>query len=326
MHTGGEPVRIIESGFPTPIGATLLDKRRWVREHHDDLRTALMWEPRGHADMYGALLVEPDDPAADLAVLFLHNEGYSTMCGHATIALGRYAVERGLVTPTAPETHLVLQCPCGPVQVWVETDPSGRTGAVRFHSVEAFATALDVTAEVPGHGAIVCDIAYGGAFYAFAPAGRFGLDVRTSAIADLVAAAGALTEALRSDPAISGAGHADLHDLYGSILVDDRPGTAEAPSANICVFADAQVDRSPTGSGVTARLAIAAARGEVEVGEVRHYRSVLDTAMTGRVVTESPGDPHPAVTVEVAGMAHFTGRSTFTAEADDPLAKGFRLR
>jgi trans-L-3-hydroxyproline dehydratase len=324
MHTGGEPVRIIESGFPDPVGTTLLDKRRYVRANLDHLRTALMLEPRGHDDMYGALLVTPDLDEADLAVLFLHNEGYSTMCGHATIALGRYAVERGLVTPTPPQTHLVLQCPCGPVHVWVDTDRNGRAGSVRFHSVDAFAAALDLTPEVTGFGPVVCDLAYGGAFYAIARAAEFGLDVTNSSVTELVAAATALTEALRGHPALIGAGTDDLHDLYGSILIDDESGAE--PSTNICVFADAQVDRSPTGSGVTARLALAAARGEIRPGEARRFRSLLGTEMSGSVVSISEASPHPIVTVEVGGMAHFTGRSTFTWEAHDPLAKGFRLR
>ncbi len=326
MHAGGEPVRIIERGFPAIEGATLLDKRRFVREHHDDLRTALMFEPRGHDDMYGALLVEPDHPDADLAVLFMHNEGYSTMCGHATLALGRYAIERRLVEAVSPETHLVLQCPCGPVDVYVDVDEAGKVSGTRFHSVDAFAAALDLEIEVPGYGTIVCDIGYGGAFYAFARASAFGLEVRGSPVAELVAAAAALTDTLRTHPAIGGTSDPDLHFLYGSILTDGLPGMPSAASANICVFADAQVDRSPTGSGVTARIALATARGEVEPGEVRHFRSVIGTEMTGTVVAIQDHGDTTTVTVEVGGKAHFTGRSIFTWERNDPLAKGFRVR
>ena len=180
MHAGGEPVRIVESGYPPIPGDTILDKRRYVRQNLDHLRRILMHEPRGHFDMYGVIPVEPDLPEADLAVLFMHNEGYSTMCGHATIALGRYAVDRGLVPKTEPETRLVIQCPCGPVAVFVEVR-DGVAARVRFQSVGAFALNLDTQVHVEGYGSIRYDIGYGGAFYAVADATEFGLDVRTSA-------------------------------------------------------------------------------------------------------------------------------------------------
>ena len=143
MHTGGEPLRVVEHGTPAITGTTLLDKRRYVKQHLDDLRKFLVFEPRGHHDMYGVYIVEPDHPEADFGVLFFHNEGYSTMCGHAVIALGRYAVDKGLIgrAPTAPETQVNIQCPCGLVKTFVEYN-NGKTGAVRFHSVPAFAFAL----------------------------------------------------------------------------------------------------------------------------------------------------------------------------------------
>lgn len=142
MHTGGEPLRIVESGYPEIQGQTILDKRRFVKTNLDRLRTFLMTEPRGHFDMYGALLVKPDIPGAHLAVLFMHNEGYSTMCGHAVIALGRYAIDKGIVAnPASPETEVSIQCPCGLVKCFVQYD-QGKTGRVRFHSVPAFVFAL----------------------------------------------------------------------------------------------------------------------------------------------------------------------------------------
>lgn len=326
MHTGGEPVRIVESGYPPILGATILDKRRYVRSELDHLRSFLMLEPRGHDDMYGVLMVEPDLPEADLAVLFMHNEGYSTMCGHATIAIGKYAVARGLVEVREPTTHFVLQCPCGPVQVSVDVD-GGRPGRTRFRSVPAFATALDQEAQVPGFGTIPYDLAYGGAFYAFADAAAFGLDVRTSPVRRLVDAATGLTAAVRSHPAVIHPDGPDLAFLYGTILTDGGDGSPESgPSANVCVFADAQVDRSPTGSGVTGRMALVAARRGARRGRVHTFESIVGSTMTGAVVEELAGGEHPVVTVEVAGEAHFTGTAEFTVEPSDPLANGFRLR
>lgn len=326
MHTGGEPVRIVESGYPPLRGETILDKRRYARERFDHLRTALMHEPRGHFDMYGVIPVEPDLPEADLAVLFIHNEGYSLMCGHAVLALGRYAVDKGLVEAVEPETRMVIQCPCGPVTVYAEVR-EGRAGRVRFHSVGAFAYELGRTAQVPGYGPVPYDTAYGGAFYALAPASAFGLDVRSSPASELRAAASALSAAA-GDCELAHPDSGELAYLYGSILTDGVDD--ERPSANICVFADAQVDRSPTGSGVTARMAVRYAQGLVGPGEERVFVSVTGSEMTGKVVSvavgSGVGDNHPVTVVEVAGRAYYTGSARFTIEPDDPLPAGFLLR
>lgn len=328
MHTGGEPVRIIESGYPPLAGETILDKRRYAREKFDHLRTALLHEPRGHFDMYGVIPVEPDLPEADLAVLFIHNEGYSLMCGHAVLALGRYAVDKGMTEAVEPETRMVVQCPCGPVTVYAEVR-EGRTGRVRFHSVGAFAHRLGRTAQVPGFGPVSYDTAYGGAFYALAPAAAFGLDVRRSPVAELRAAAVALSGAVAGEGGLSHPDSEELAYLYGSILTDGIDD--ERPSANICVFADAQVDRSPTGSGVTARMALRYAKGQVRAGEERVFVSVAGSEMTGKVVSAAGGGSgvggdHPVTTVEVAGKAHYTGAARFTMEDDDPFPRGFLLR
>lgn len=323
MHTGGEPVRIVESGYPPVRGDTILDKRRYARDQLDHLRTMLMHEPRGHFDMYGVIPVEPDLPGADLAVLFMHNEGYSTMCGHATIAFGRYAVDRGLAPKVEPETRLVIQCPCGPVVTFVEV-ADGEAGRVRFRSVDAYAYALERKVEVEGYGRVVYDVGYGGAFYAVADAAAFGLDVRGSPIRELTAAGGALTEAVRADLLLTHPDSDELADLYGSILTDGIE--TEGPSANVCVFADSQVDRSPTGSGVTARMAIRHSRRQVSVGEERVFTSVTGAAMTGKVVEERAVGDRAGVVVEVAGRAYYTGRSFFTTEPGDPFGSGFLLR
>ena len=323
MHTGGEPVRIVESGYPPIRGATILDKRRYARENLDHLRKALMREPRGHFDMYGVIPVEPDLPEADLAVLFMHNEGYSTMCGHATIALGRYAVDSGLVEATEPETRVVIQCPCGPVVTYVQVD-QGVTSGARFESVGAFAFAMDRHVDLGATGTISYDVGYGGAFYAIADATQFGIDVRTSPVSELVATANSLTDAARRDVSLEHPHAEDLGFLYGSILTDGRDDGS--PSANVCVFADSQVDRSPTGSGVTARMALRHARGQAAIGDSHEFESVTGSRMTGQVVSTSQVGAHQAVTVEVGGRAFYTGTATFTIDPQDPLAEGFLLR
>ena len=177
MHTGGEPLRIVTSGYPDLPKGTILEKRAHVRDHLDHLRKILMFEPRGHADMYGALLVEPDLPGADLAVLFLHNEGYSTMCGHAIIALGRYAVDQGLVKAGEDVTLVNIECPCGMVRAEVAMQ-GGRPAEVSFESVPSFLFAKDKALTIGNWGKVNFDIAYGGAFYALADARQFGAQVR----------------------------------------------------------------------------------------------------------------------------------------------------
>ncbi len=323
MHTAGEPVRIVTGGYPDLPGATILAKRRYAREHHDDLRRLLMFEPRGHEGMYGVIPVAPDHPDADLAVLFCHNEGYSTMCGHATIALGRWAVDTGQVPAAEPETPVAIQVPAGLVRCMVDV-AGGRAGAVRFRSVPAFALALDAKVDVPGYGAVAVDVAYGGAFYALAPAAAIGLDVGTSPTRELVDGAAAITAAVAATVPIAHPDDPDLGFLYGTILTDDADGAGGAITANICVFADRQVDRSPCGSGVTARIAALAARGRIAIGETRRFAGPTGATFTGTAVAEAVAGRHPATVVEVGGRAHYSGRATYTVEGDDPLP-GFLL-
>jgi len=322
MHTGGEPLRIVTGGYPALAGATLLEKRREARERHDRLRRLLMREPRGHAEMYGAVLVPPDDPAADLAVLFLHNEGYSTMCGHAVIALGRYAIDKGLVAAMVPTTQVAIQCPCGLVVATVTVEGS-KSGAVSFESVPAFAAALDAPVSVPGYGEVRVDIGYGGAFYAILPAATLGLSLTDNPLGTKLAAAKAVTAALRDHPSIVHPEEPDLSFLYGTILTEapDAPG----PARNLCVFGGGQIDRSPTGSGVTARLAVDHAKGLIGPGDTRDFLSVTGSRFTGAVVRDARCGDRPAVVVRVAGQAHYSGEAVFRLEEDDPFAEGFLL-
>ena len=321
MHTGGEPTRIVVDGWPRLTGRTLLDKRREAKEKHDRLRRGLMLEPRGHDGMYGALLVEPDHPDADLAVLFMHNEGYSTMCGHATIALARWAVDSGRVARQEPETVVRLQCPCGLVTCRVAAD-----GFVRFESVPAFAWALDRVAPTATWGPVSVDIGFGGAFYAVLAADEIGLDLRTSPMRAIVDAGEEIARATAASVPIEHPGSPDLGFLYGTILTDGGDGTGGQPSRNVCIFAGRQIDRSPTGSGVTARMALLRARRRVGPGEERLFESCTGATFSGRIVGDAaPVAGRRAVTVEVGGRAHLTGEARFRFDDDDPLRYGFTL-
>jgi len=316
MHTGGEPTRIVVDGWPRFAGRILLDKRREAKERFDHLRRGLMLEPRGHDGMYGALLVEPDHPDADLAVLFMHNEGWSTMCGHATIALARWAVESGRVKgPTVR-----LQCPCGLVVASVAAD-----GWVRFESVPSFAYALDRIAPTATWGPVTVDVAYGGAFYAFLPADTIGLDLHRSPMRAIVDAGEEIARAVSKAVPIEHPDEPDLAFLYGTILTDGGDG-AEMPSRNVCIFAGRQIDRSPTGSGVSARMALQVARRQARLGDQCRFESCTGSLFTGMAVREVPPvGPRKAVIVEVGGVAHFTGEARFRFDPDDPLRDGFSL-
>ena len=321
MHTAGEPVRIVTGGYPALKGDSVLAQRRDARDNHDHLRRAMMLEPRGHAGMYGVIPVRPSHPGAVLGVLFTHNEGYSTMCGHATVALGRWVVDQGLAPRTEPETRFVIEAPCGPLALAC-TVQDGEVTSVRFESVPAYAHALDVAVDVPGFGRIITDIGYGGAFYAILPASRFGLDFFATPLAELVAAGGALTDVIRRERTIAHPTEPDLGFLYGTILTDDAG--PEHESWNLCVFAERQVDRSPTGSGVTARMALDHARGRLRPGQTRVFRGISGEPFTGRVTRAAPEIPG-AVRVEVGGRGFYAGRGAFVIEADDPLGHGFAL-
>ena len=322
MHTAGEPVRIVTGGYPELTGATILDKRREARERHDHLRRALMLEPRGHAGMYGVIPVKASNPEAVAGALFMHNEGYSTMCGHATIALGRWLVETGQVPAAAPETRFAVELPCGIVTVACRVE-SGRVVSTAFDSVPAFLSHPDVEVQPEGHGTVRLDIAYGGAFYAILPSSALGLDFFKTPIVNLVRAATAITDAVRASVPITHPEADDLGFLYGTILTDDA--LVSAPSYNLCVFAEGQIDRSPTGSGVTARMARDHARGLIGARQERTFHGPTGIPFRASVKSAVDGPAPESVTVRVSGISAFSGRSTFVIEPADPLAHGFAL-
>ncbi len=321
MHTGGEPLRIITQGYPAIQGNTILEKRRYVTQHLDHLRKFLMFEPRGHKEMYGALLVEPSLAEADIAVLFMHNEGYSTMCGHAVIALGRYAIDEGFVERQFPTTTVNIECPCGLVKVEVDS----KTNESSFVSVPAFALSLDQEVELDNGQKIKVDISYGGAFYALVEDHVLGLNIETDSVEKLTHAADALTQKAKAQLKLTHPDSDDLAFLYGTIITD-RNLPLKKPSKNICIFADAQVDRSPTGSGVTARMAQAHARGLYQMGEEAIFKSIVDSEFKAHIESQAALQDLNAVHVNVTGKGFYTGRSSFIYDDGDELGKGFLCR
>jgi proline racemase len=323
-HTGGEPFRVITSGFPDLSGDTILAKRRWMKEHFDHLRTALMWEPRGHADMYGCIVTPPVSPGADIGILFMHNEGYSTMCGHGIIAITKVVLETGLLPMQAPETIIRIDSPAGLITACARVS-SGEVKSVRFRNVPSFVLSMDETVDAPGMGRVRYDIAFGGAFYAYVKAE----DANVRCIPDdfrlLIEKGMAIKRAVMAKQEIAHPFEPDLGFLYGTIFISP-PQAADAHSRNVCIFAEGEVDRSPTGTGVSGRLAIHHARGEIGLGKPIVVESIIGSRFSGRVIEATTFGNYPAVIPEVEGTAYITGRQEFLIAPSDPLRNGFLLR
>src|SRR4051812_2855110 len=307
-HTAGEPFRIVLDGVPEIAGATVAERRLAAIADPavDGVRRLLCHEPRGHADMYGGFLVPPDDDGADLGVLFWHKDGFSTACGHGTIALGAWAVRTGRVTADPDgETDVVIDVPSGRVTARVRCR-GGAVEAVTFRNVPSSVVARGI--EVEG---VHVDVAFGGALYASVPAAAFGLRVTPEDLPALIAAGRRVKAALEGTDVARWPADERLSAIYGTILFEELgPGHQR----NVAVFADGEVDRSPCGSGTCARVALVD-------GPLRH-ESIVGTTFDARIADRAP----EGVIVEVTGMAYPTGEHRFTLDPDDPLGHGFVLR
>ncbi len=322
-HTGGEPFRIVLSGVPELRGESILDRRRWALEHLEHVRRGLMWEPRGHADMYGALITPPVTEGADFGILFLHNEGYSTMCGHGIIAITKVAIDTGLVAASEPETTLRIDSPAGLVEARAQVR-RGVAGDISFRNVPSFAADLDCVVETE-FGPVTYDLGYGGAYYAVVDAEKVGVRCVPDDTRALIEAGIRIKRSIVATREIHHPTGDDLGFLYGVIFVEPSP-TAGVHSRNVCVFAEGEVDRSPTGTGVSARLAIHYARGEVEIGERIVIESLVGSRFGGCVVETARLGDREAVIPEVDGSAFITGLHEFLFDPDDPLSEGFLVR
>ena len=323
-HAEGEPLRIITGGLPPIPGDTILERRRYLRENLDHLRTALMWEPRGHADMYGAIMTDPVTPEADAGVLFLHNEGYSTMCGHGIIGLVTVALETGLLPMAGPVTTVKLDTPAGLVTAHAKLEGS-RVRSVAFENVPSFVYVLDQRVDVPGIGPLRYDVAFGGAFYAYCQAADLGLGLGPPDFRRLIELGTAIKRAVMDSLSIEHPFEDDLSLLYGTIFVGP-PQAGGADSRNVCIFAEGEVDRCPTGTGVSGRLALNHARGQVGVGQPFVVESIIGTRFTGRILGTTTFGEYEAVIPEIEGSAHIVGRHEFLIDPEDPLRDGFMLR
>jgi len=323
-HTGGEPFRVLVDGFPELKGNTILEKRRYAKEHYDHLRTALMWEPRGHADMYGCILTPPTLPDADFDILFIHNEGFSTMCGHGIIGIATVVLETGMFPVVSPTTVLKINSPAGLITAYAHIE-NGHVKNVSFHNVPSFVAAPDQVVDVPGLGKIRYDLAFGGGFYAYVNAEDAGVTCSPEDFRPLIEKGMAIKHAVMASQKIEHPFEEDLGFLYGTIFVGP-PTQPESHSQNVCIFAEGEVDRSPTGTGVSGRLAIHHHRGEIHKGQSLVIESIIGSKFTGKVVEETTFGAYAAIIPEVQGEAHIVGRNELWINPNDPLKDGFILR
>jgi trans-L-3-hydroxyproline dehydratase len=321
-HTAGEPLRIITSGLPEIPGDSMLARRRFMADQLDDYRMLLMREPRGHSEMYGAVLTPPVTDDGDTGVLFLHNGGYSTMCGHAIIALATAAVEQQLFPVDDPES-IRIDTPAGQVVARAHLNEDGSVREVSFRNVPSFVLEPLFPVRVDGR-AVNITIAFGGAFYAYLDAEALGFRLQPEEAPRLVELARKVKKAVSTQYRIVHPdGDDDLNFLYGCIFV--RPGESPNQSRNACVFADGQLDRSPTGTGVSGRAAIHWTRGELGLGESLEIESIIGTRFRVRCLEETQVGGIRAVIPEVSGRASLTGKHEFVLDPRDPLPRGLHI-
>lgn len=321
-HTMGEPTRIIYDGFPELPGDTMMSKKAFLTEHYDHFRSALMLEPRGHRNMFGALLTQPVHPEADFGVIFMDSGGYLNMCGHGSIGTAAVIVETGMKQVTEPYTQVVLDAPSGLINAKVHV-VDGKVQEVSILNVPSFLYLTQQSVTLPEWGKIRFEISFGGSFFALINAEELGLELSTENI-DRIAALGmaALGEINRTvavkHPYLD-IGTVDLVEFYSPTA------SKQADMKNCVVFGDGQIDRSPCGTGTSAKLASLYAGGELKLGQEFVCESITGSVFRAAAVRETQVGSYPAIIPEITGNAHLTGISQWILDKNDPQVYGFLL-
>jgi len=324
LHTGGEPLRVFTSGLPEIKGNTILEKRKYFRDKFDYIRTGTMWEPRGHADMYGAIITEPTTEDGDFGTFFLHNEGYSTMCGHAMIALVTLVLDTGMIVRDEENPIIRIDAPPGRITCKAFRN-NGKVEKVSFKNVPSFMSLKDQVVDVPEIGKVKFDLGYGGAFYAYVQAEDLELKLDETDYNKLINYGRKIKYAVMDQFEIKHPLEEDLSFLYGTIFI----GKAKNPnhhSRNVCIFADGEVDRSATGSGVSGRAAIHFGKSELQLNKEIIIESILGSTMSVKVAETCNYEGIDAIIPEVSGTASITGQNEFYFDPKDPLKNGFIFR
>jgi trans-L-3-hydroxyproline dehydratase len=324
-HTEGEPLRIITHGYPEIKGNTILEMRQYLVNNLDNLRQLLMFEPRGHADMYGALITKPCTSAATFGILFMHNEGYSSMCGHGIIAAVSVAIESNALAMPSKDEVIGIDAPAGFIKAYAEYDKDNKL-AVSFDNVPSFVEVLSQQVVIPEFGKINYDIAFGGAYYAYVDADAINIACTPDNQQQLINAGRAIKKAVMTNYSLSHPVEADLSFLYGVIFYSNKTDATSSHSRHVCVFADGEVDRSPTGTGVSARVALLRVKENLPTQQDVVIESIVGGKMTVRIQQECDYFCKQAVIPRVSGRAFVTGRHDFMLSPDDIFPQGFILR
>jgi len=323
-HTAGEATRVVVGGVPKIPGKNMPEKKQWLEDNLDYLRTAIMLEPRGHKDMFGSILTQPTVDEADYGIIFMDGGGYLNMCGHGTIGAMTVAVETGMVPVTEPVTKVVQEAPAGLIrgQVFVE---DGKAKKVSFTNVPAFLYKKDQEVELPGYGKIRFDISFGGSFFAIVKAEQVGLEIVPENAAKLQDLGIQLRDIINKEIPVQ---HPELPHIHSVDLVEwwSKTETKGATLKNCVVFGQGQVDRSPCGTGTSAKMATLFAKGELKMGEKFFYESILGTIFEGEIVGKAKVGEYDAVIPQITGSAYITGFNHFVIDETDPVKYGFILK
>lgn len=323
-HTAGEATRIVVGGIPNIKGNTMPEKKQYLEDHLDHIRTAIMLEPRGHNDMFGSVMTQPCDPDADFGIIFMDGGGYLNMCGHGSIGAMTVAVETGVVPMEEPVTKVVMEAPAGIIKGDVKVE-NGKVQSVSIFNVPAFLYKKDQEVELPGVGKVKFDISFGGSFFAIVHASQLGLKIEPKNAAKLTDLAMELRDIINRDIEIQ---HPTLEHIKTVDLVEiwDEPTNPKATYKNVVIFGQGQVDRSPCGTGTSAKLATLHAKGELKEGEKFVYESILGTMFEGEIVGTTKVGEFDAVLPKITGSAYMTGFNNFLIDEDDPVKHGFILK
>jgi proline racemase len=334
-HAAGEPLRLVIDGLPAPDGRTMLEKRAWAQKRLDHFRKSLILEPRGHVDMYGALLTEPATREANAGILFMHNEGWSTMCGHGIIAVTTMAIERGLIWPgkghqengqKPTSVEIRYDTPAGLVHARAHLEHYGeavRVSSVAFRNVASFVFEPSLMVPIGGR-KIPVDVAFGGAFYAIVDAEAAGVPIDAAHLPELRKLGMAIAREVERLRRVVHPNDAGLEGIYGTIFTAPSQNH-DAHLRNVTIFADAEVDRSPCGTGTAAVMAVLNDMGLLLDDVPFVHESIVGTTFKGRVVERVEVGEKMAIVPEIEGSAWITGEHTFLIDGDDPLKAGFRL-
>lgn len=322
-HTMGEPTRIVIGGIPKIPGDTMVSKKEYLEANMDNLRTAIMLEPRGHNDMFGSVITEPCMKEADFGIIFMDGGGYLNMCGHGSIGAMTVAVETGMVEAVEPITHIKMEAPAGLIRGEVKVE-NGRAREVSIVNVPAFHYKSDVEIDVPELGKITVDISFGGSFFVLVSADQLKTTVDPSNIQKLRDFGLQIREIVNKTvpmqhPTLGHIKTADLVEIY------DKPSHPEAHYKNVVVFGNGNVDRSPCGTGTSAKMATLHSKGHLKVGEEFVYESILGTLFKGKILDTTKVGDFDAITPQITASAYITGFNHFVIDEEDPVKYGFML-